>query len=86
MGVSDNAEEFQIFEKNRSYNFLCFGLRKYQAFIALGPTVFSQIKEREFCELLSFLSIRFIRRMTFAINRERNKGSLKQLTEPITQQ
>lgn len=44
VGVSDNAEEFQIFEKNRSYNFLCFGLRKYQAFIRLGPTVFSQIK------------------------------------------
>jgi hypothetical protein len=44
VGVSDNAEEFQIFEKNRSYNFLCFGLRKYQAYVSLGPTVFGQIK------------------------------------------
>jgi hypothetical protein len=35
---------------------------------------------------LSFLSIRFIRRIVFTINRERNKGELLPLSEPITQQ
>lgn len=89
VGLSESVstDDFQQFLRNRSYNFLCFGIRRYQAYTGLGAAFFLRVKEREFCELLSFLTIRFIRRIIFTINRERGgDGRLHFLRDPITPQ
>jgi hypothetical protein len=65
---------------------MCFGIKKFQAFVGLPAPLYSKIKEREFCELLSFLTVRFVRRILFTIIRQRGEGKLQPLTKCITSQ
>lgn len=57
-------DEFHQFIKNRSYNFLCFGLKKYHTFLSIDSSITSTLK-KNFAEIMSFLTIRFIRKILF---------------------
>ena len=65
---------------------MCFGIKKFQAFVGLPPTSYALIKEKEFCELVSFLTVRFVRKILFGIIRQRGEGKLLPLTKCITSQ
>ena len=76
-------EEFNHFVKNRTYNFLCFGLKKYQTFLGVREEVMGKNK-KEFAGLMSYLSIRFVRKIVFDVIRAKGDGKLCELKENIT--
>jgi len=63
---------------------MCFGIKKLELYIGLPANVIEKIKEREFCELVSFLTVRFVRKILFSIIRQRGSGKLTPLLKCIT--
>jgi hypothetical protein len=63
---------------------MCFGIKKLEQYIGIPTNVIEKIKEREFCELVSFLTVRFVRKILFIIIRQRGLGKLTPLLKCIT--
>lgn len=65
---------------------MCFGIKKFEDFIGIPSQLYTKIKEKDFCELVSFLTVRFVRKILFTIIRQRGKGKLLPLTKCLTSQ
>jgi hypothetical protein len=54
--------------------------------MSISEDIVNTIKQKEFADLVSFFTIRFIRKILFEIIRQRGEGHLVNLKAPITPQ
>lgn len=72
-----NKEQFLRYSKARSANFLCFSTNVFADLLDPHHAFISHAGQKAFCELMSFVSLRFISKVLFEILRKRNEGELK---------
>ena len=64
---------------------LCFSAKNFKTLLSLPVSFYAYYpKEKEFLDIISFLSMRFTRKIIFTIIRIRGNTALQQIKEQIT--